>query len=149
MGVNGALCSNKWNNKYSTTNNISVALLPELKSGYPDYPKSGFTRTILVTENRCPKSGYPNSSLFLEYFFWFLFLNVKIQVRTLCYLQLKESATMSTQHRTYPPFSNEKKTSIPLNLKFRAEMLNISCWIYPCPCTTTTTTFLEYYIHYL
>ena len=38
----------------------------ELKSGYPDYPKSGFTRTIFVTENRCPKSGYPNFRFLVE-----------------------------------------------------------------------------------
>ena len=43
---------------------------PVLKSGYPDYPKSGYIRTIWPTENRCPKSGYPNT-LFLEYFHHF------------------------------------------------------------------------------
>ena len=49
-----------------------------LKSGYPNYPKSGYIRTIWLTKNRCPKSGYPNT-LFLEYFhhfslhFWQLF----------------------------------------------------------------------------
>ena len=39
-----------------------------MKSGYPNYPKFRFIRTILVTENRCPKFGYSNT-LFLEHFF--------------------------------------------------------------------------------
>ena len=41
---------------------------PELKSGYPNYPKSGYIWTILVTEYQCPNSGY-SKSLFLECFF--------------------------------------------------------------------------------
>ena len=41
------------------------ALLSELKSGYPNYPKSGYIRTILVTEYQCPNFGY-SKSLFLE-----------------------------------------------------------------------------------
>ena len=30
-----------------------------IKSGYPDYPKSGFIRTILETEIRSLKTGKP------------------------------------------------------------------------------------------
>ena len=41
-----------------------------MKSGYPDYPKFGFIRTIWPTENWCPKSGYPNT-LYLEHFHHF------------------------------------------------------------------------------
>ena len=47
----------------------------EMKSEYPDYPKSGFIRTIWLTENRCPKSGYLNSEkipIFRAFFVWFL-----------------------------------------------------------------------------
>ena len=54
-----------------------------LKSGYSDYPKSGYIRTIWPTENWCPKFGYSNSEkntifraffhdffCFCIYFFW-------------------------------------------------------------------------------
>ena len=48
-----------------------------MKSGYPDYPKFGFIRTIWPTENWCPKSGYSNGEKipilkhFLCYFYIF------------------------------------------------------------------------------
>ena len=37
---------------------MSELTYPEFETGYPDYPKSGFIRTILETGTRCPKSGY-------------------------------------------------------------------------------------------
>ena len=46
-----------------------------LKSGYPNYPKSGYIRAIWPTENRCPKFGYSNSekNLIFTAFFHDLF----------------------------------------------------------------------------
>ena len=58
----------KYVGNYFTSFMHIFELRPELKSGYPDYPKSGFTRTILVTENRCPKSGHPNTYTIFSWF---------------------------------------------------------------------------------
>ena len=38
---------------------LYLDLHPEMKSGYPNYPKSGLIRTILETEIRSLKTGKP------------------------------------------------------------------------------------------
>ena len=52
--------------------NCSWKWIAVIASGYPDYPKSGYIRTILATETRCPKSGFQYFSqmnTILEQFF--------------------------------------------------------------------------------
>ena len=52
-----------------------VVLYLVLKSGYPNYPKSGYIRAVWPTENRCPKFGYSNSEknpIFRAFFHDFL-----------------------------------------------------------------------------